>query len=264
MKCHLRRRGYQHIALTVVIVSVLFLSSSVSAEREDIDTVWGFDKTTGEVNSHTYGSSDSPGVNIEVGNAQVNLHRFYGLKMTFKYKALQKSDSPLYVYIADSEHKENYVRIRLITPDSTKTCFQTYDYYEEEKHNYKENKDSNTRYDMRTIKITISYTNDNTDGKTKNIEILISGSVVYRHKVLYEPELTGEMQERQWDTIYFEGEEPGDEFLIDTVSIETESYESEFYAGIAPTSTAAIAAVGLAVVTIFFIYRRGQGPRRRI
>jgi len=183
--------------------------------------------------------------------------------MSFKYRARQTSDEPFYIFFGNSEDSGNSIRVRVTTPDSTKTCFQTLDKYDnEQKHSYSENKDSNTYHDMRTIDIQISYTRDDDDGKTKEISILLSGSKVYRHKELYEPELTTDIKERQWDRIVFEAPTPNKKFRIDNIVIVTEGYGSDTYAQMAPTSTAVVAVMVVGVAVIYYLYSRKGGGKK--
>lgn len=251
------------LVLALLIILLLTLPTSVMAERKEVKDKYGFSTTEGGVTNEYYDSSNTPCVLFNAGKATLDMDLFFGIRMSFKYRAKQSSDEPFYVFFENSEDSGNSIRLRVITPDSTKTSFQTLDEYgNEQKHSYSENKDSNTYHDMRTIDIQIVYTSDGEDGKTKDITVKLSGSNVFSHEELYEPELSADIKERQWDRIVFEAPSPNKEFRIDNIVIVTEGYNSETYAQMAPTTTAVVAVMVVGVAVIYYWYSQKGGSKK--
>jgi len=245
------------MAILVILVSIT-PAAVVTAERDTIDTIWGFDRTDGGVESHSSEHSDSPHIKFDSGIATLDLKRFYSISLSFNIHSRHKnSDTGMEVRIIDSEDEGNYVQVEVIPVNSEESRITTVDYYDnEEKDEWTTKRAIDIYRDWRTVRITIERTGSDLDGTKKQISTKIRDKTFQDDEEIYSTELSADVTERMWDRIEFQSEEPGKVMYIDHIILVTEGPDNEKYGGLLAFNinmTFIAVSVGLVVVVVAVI-----------
>ena len=183
------------LVLTVFLFA-LMVAPVATAERDTIDTVWGFDRTEGGVSSHTTSHSDSPHIKFDAGIATLDLKRYYSISISFNIHSRHKNtDKGMEVRFIDSEDEGNYVQVEVIPINSDETRVTVLDYYNNEEQNQWTTKRGIDIYrDWERVTITIERTGSDLDGTQKKITTKIRDKTFQSDEELYSTELSTDVR----------------------------------------------------------------------